>query len=165
MAVIRANPKKTGKNTKRYRIQKSAAAGEALDYVIINEVEGSLATGVDKTDLRGICDGLFALGVKERVTVHCPDVGVTLGKNNDWTIVPSLKLPDGWIRGSVGAGDAFCAGMLYSFLSGMSVDEGMRLASCAAACNLSVADSITGAQSLSETQELENRFERRKVCW
>ena len=131
------------------------------DYAIINEVEGSLATGVDKSDLRGICEGLFSLGVRERVTVHCPEVGVTLGKDGDWTSVPSLSLPDGWIRGSVGAGDAFCAGMLYAIMKDMPPEESLRLASCAAACNLAAPDSISGARSLSETMELDSRFPRK----
>ena len=131
------------------------------DNAIINEVEGSLATGVDKSDLRGICEGLFSLGVRERVTVHCPEVGVTLGKDGDWTSVPSLSLPDGWIRGSVGAGDAFCAGMLYAIMKDMPPEESLRLASCAAACNLAAPDSISGARSLSETMELDSRFPRK----
>ena len=130
------------------------------DYAIINEIEGSLATGVDKSDLRGICEGLFGLGVKERVTVHCPEVGVTLGKAGDWTSVLSLKLPDGWIRGSVGAGDAFCAGMLYALLKDMPPEEALRLASCAAACNLAAPDSISGAKPLAETIALDARFQR-----
>ena len=131
------------------------------DYAIINEVEGSLATGVDRFDLRGICEGLFKLGVRERVAVHCPEVGVSLGKGGDWASVPSLSLPEGWIRGSVGAGDAFCAGMLYAIMKGMSPEESLRLASCAAACNLAAPDSIGGARSLDETMELDRRFVRR----
>ena len=131
------------------------------DYAIINEVEGSLATGVDRSDLRGMCEGLFALGVRERVVVHCPEVGVTLGKGGDWTSVPSLVLPDGWIRGSVGAGDAFCAGMLDAIMKGLPPDESLRLASCAAACNLAAPDSISGARSIAETMELDRRFARR----
>ena len=131
------------------------------DYAIINEVEGSLATGVDKSDLRGICEGLFALGVKERVTVHCPEVGVTLGRGGDWMVVPSLALPDGWIRGSVGAGDAFCAGMLYAIMKDLPPEEALRLASCAAACNLAAPDSISGARTFAETMDLDRRFPRR----
>ena len=130
------------------------------DYVIINEVEGSLATGVDKSDLRGICEGLFSLGVKERVTVHCPETGAMMDKAGGYTAVPSLRLPEGWIRGSVGAGDAFCAGILYALLKDMPPDEALRLASCAAACNLAAPDSISGAKPLAETMELDRRFPR-----
>jgi len=130
------------------------------DYVIINEVEGALATGAPKDDLKAICEGLFELGVRERVTVHCPEVGVSMGKAGDYTVVPSLKLPSGWIKGSVGAGDAFCAGMLYALLKEMDPEAGLRLASCAAACNLAAPDSISGARSLAETLRLDHDLER-----
>ena len=132
------------------------------DYVIINEVEGALATGAPKDDLKAICEGLFKLGVRERVTVHCPDVGVSMGKGGDYTVVPSLKLPSGWIKGSVGAGDAFCAGMLYALLKEMDPETGLRLASCAAACNLAAPDSISGAKTLEATLALEAQFPRQK---
>ena len=135
------------------------------DYCVVNEIEASRATGVGKDDMRGLCEGLRSCGVRECVVIHRPEGSAAMDGTGRFSSIGSLELPEGWIVGATGAGDAFCAGMLYSFLSGMSVDEGMRLASCAAACNLSVADSITGARSLSETQELENRFERRKVCW
>ena len=99
------------------------------------------------------------------VTAEAQQASSAASTSGNPAAVGSIELPEGWIVGATGAGDAFCAGMLYSFLSGMPVDEGMRLASCAAACNLSVADSVTGARSLSETLELEKRFERRNICW
>ena len=131
------------------------------DYCVINEIEGSLATGAKPDDLKGICEGLFGLGVKERVVVHCPDVGVTMGKDGDFVRVGSLKLPDGWIKGTVGAGDAFCAGTLYSLLQGFDPEKTLRLASCAAATNLTVADSVSGAKSLAETLALDAQFARK----
>ena len=131
------------------------------DYCVINEIEGSLATGAKPDDLKGICEGLFGLGVKERVVVHCPDVGVTMGKGGDFVRVGSLKLPDGWIKGTVGAGDAFCAGTLYSLLQGFDPEKTLRLASCAAATNLTVADSVSGAKSLAETLALDAQFARK----
>ena len=130
------------------------------DYCIINEVEGSLATGRKADDLKGICEGLFGLGVKERVVVHCPEVGVTMDAKGDFVRIGSLKLPSGWIKGSVGAGDAFCAGTLYSLLKGFDPEKTLRLASCTAAMNLTVSDSVSGAKSLEETLSLDARYER-----
>ena len=130
------------------------------DYAIVNEVEGSLATGVGKSDIRGICEGLLSLGVRERVAVHCPETGATMARNGEFAQVPSLRLPQGWIRGSVGAGDAFCAGMLYAIMKGLPPEESLRLASCSAACNLSAPDSISGARSLAETMALDSQFPR-----
>lgn len=131
------------------------------DYVVINEVEGSMATGVPADDMRGICEGLFELGVGERVVVHRPECGVSMDRDGTFVEVPSLELPSGWIKGSVGAGDAFCAGILYSLLKGTDPEYALRLASCTAAMNLASPDSTGGAKSLAETMELENRFGRR----
>jgi len=130
------------------------------DYCVINEVEGAMATGKVPDDLKGICEGLFELGVKERVVVHRPEVGVTMDARGEFVRVPSLRLPAGWIRGSVGAGDAFCAGALYSLLKGFDAETILRVGSCAAAMNLSVPDSVSGAKSFAETMELEARFSR-----
>jgi len=131
------------------------------DYCIINEIEGALATGRRPDDLKGICEGLFDLGVRERVVIHCPDAGVTLGRDGGFVRVGSLRLPDGWIKGTVGAGDAFCAGTLYALLKGFDPEKTLRLASCAAAMNLTAPDSVSGARSLDETLALDVRFPRR----
>ena len=131
------------------------------DYCVINEIEGSMATGRKADDLKGICEGLLELGVRERVVVHCPEVGVTMGRDGEFVRVGSLNLPTGWIRGSVGAGDAFCAGTLYSLLKGFDAEKILRVGSCAAAMNLAVSDSVSGAKSLAETLALDAQFSRR----
>jgi sugar/nucleoside kinase (ribokinase family) len=131
------------------------------NYVVINEVEGSLATGVPADDMHGICKSLFDLGVSQRVVVHRPECGVAMDCDGTFAKVPSLELPSGWIKGSVGAGDAFCAGILYSLLKGLDLEYSLRVASCTAAMNLASPDSTGGACSLAETMELESRFGRR----
>lgn len=140
------------------------------DYLVVNEIEGSLATGlpckgadgkVSAEALKRIAEGLFALGVKEKVVLHCPEMSVCREASGAVTVVNSLDLPEGWIKGSVGAGDAFCAGMLHSFLAGMPAEAGMRLASCAAAANLAAPDSVSGALPLAETLALDGRFGRK----
>lgn len=147
-----------------------APALEYCDYVVMNEVEASLVTGIEirtadgalKTEnLEKICRALLQAGVRERAVIHCPELGCGMDANGAFSVVPSLKLPKDYIVGAVGAGDAFCAGMLYSFLADMPTEEGLRLGAATAACNLSVKDSVSGARSLAETMELENRFERR----
>ena len=134
------------------------------DYLVVNEIEGGLATGLPFRNAAGettpelllaIARNLFELGVRERVVLHCPAFSVARDAAGNESVVRSLQLPEGWIKGSVGAGDAFCAGMLYAFLKGLSDEEGMKLASCAAAANLSATDSVSGARSLAETLRLE----------
>ena len=133
------------------------------DYCVISDTEASLTTGVDKGDMRGLCEGLRALGVRECAAVYGPEGSAAMDADGRFCSLGPLELPDGWVKGEAGAGDAFCAGMLYSFLRGMPTEEGMRLASCAAALNLSAVDGTSAAKSFSETLELENRFPRRKI--
>ena len=131
------------------------------DYCIVNEIEGSMATGAGRDDLRGICEGLLTAGVRERAVVHCPEAGASLGRSGEFVRVGSLSLPQGWIKGSVGAGDAFCAGVLYSIMKGFDAEHALRLGSCAAAMNLAAPDSVSGARSYAETFALDSEFTRR----
>ena len=73
-------------------------------------------------------------------------------------VVPSLKLPEGYIKGSVGAGDAFCAGVLYSLYKGYSIEEALAAANAAAAANLSAADSVSGLRPIGEILELAEKY-------
>lgn len=141
------------------------------DYAVINEIEAGRIAGVSLRDgqelrtekLYAACKKLQGFGVRDTVVIHCPELGCSLDGKGRFTVVPSLQLPEGYIVGSVGAGDAFCAGMLYSFLTGMDAEEGLRLASCTAACNLHAADSVSGAKDYAGTMALENIFPRRKI--
>lgn len=138
------------------------------DYIVVNEIEAGRITGIPlrdgekliKENFRPACEALMQAGVKKVAAVHCPELGCALDARGGFALVPSLRLPKGYIVGSVGAGDAFCAGMLYSFASGMTCEEGLRLASATAACNLHAPDSIGGARSLEKTMALETQFGR-----
>ena len=98
---------------------------------------------------------LFAYGVKEKVIVHCPEKGFCLNKNGVFTAVESVKLPKGFIKGSVGAGDAFCAGSLYSIYNEYSDEETLRFSNLVAVSCLSAADSVSGIKSINELAQLE----------
>jgi sugar/nucleoside kinase (ribokinase family) len=142
-----------------------------VNYIVVNELEAQEITEITlrekgklvKENLQKAIDKLFELGVCDVAVIHCPELGCGRKSNGEFTIVPSLQLPNGYIKGSVGAGDAFCAGMLYSFLSELSLEEGLKLASLAAACNLSSVNSIDGARSLEKTLELEKIYSRREI--
>jgi sugar/nucleoside kinase (ribokinase family) len=150
---------KEGANFKRA----AAAAFKYCDYVIINEVEAGEIAGICPRDKNGeliesnvkkILSKLMDLGVKEKVIVHCPEAGFCLDCKLGFKGVESLKLPKGYIKGKVGAGDAFCAGALYGILKGFSDEQTLTLASCSAAANLSVEDSVSGARSFEETMRI-----------
>ncbi len=141
------------------------------DYVVINEVEGGMLCGISPRDesgrlnldnLQAICIKLKEKGIKDTVVLHCPELSCAIDKKGEFCIVKSFDLPKDYIVGTVGAGDAFCAGMLYSFLNGYDVEKGMKIASCSAVCNLSSKNSVGGAKPLFEILKVENEFSRRE---
>lgn len=141
-------------------------------YAVLNETESGMVSGIDPRDGEGkiipeniekICRDFFRKGVAEYVVIHCPEAGFMMDSAYKFTVVPSLKLPPNYIRGTVGAGDAFCAGALYALYKGFDCGRTLEIASCCAAANLSAADSVSGARGLAETMELEEKYGRRTV--
>lgn len=137
------------------------------DYVIINEIEAGEIVGVSPRDKYGnllddavkeIMQKLIAYGVKEKVIVHCPEKGFALDKSGEFTCVPSVKLPKGFIKGSVGAGDAFCAGSLYALYKGYSDKEILRFANLVAVSCLSAPDSVSGILPKEQLENLLNKI-------
>jgi sugar/nucleoside kinase (ribokinase family) len=115
------------------------------DYCIMNEFEAGRVTGhkirtpdgLDMSALRSSMEILLEAGVRERVLVHFPEGGCALGRDGVWTQHGSVTLPDGYIKGAAGAGDAFTAGVLLGWHEEKSVEEQLKLGVCAAAANLS----------------------------
>ena len=66
-----------------------------------------------------------------------------------------------YIVGSAGAGDSFCAGILYGIYHGWSHDLTLRFANCAGAMNLSDLTTTGGLKSWQEILRMEERFRYR----
>lgn len=139
------------------------------DYIVINEIEGGMLCDITPRNengellidnLRKICHELKAKGVSDTAVLHCPELSCAVDSKGEFCALNSFDVPKDYIVGTVGAGDAFCAGMLYSFLKGYDVLKGMQLASCSAVCNLSSKNSVDGARPLDKILEIENKFER-----
>ena len=138
------------------------------DYIIFNEIECCGIWGMepykagapDVQAIRKAMELTMGEGVREKVIVHCKQAGFCLSSNGDFTVVPSLRIPSQCIKGSVGAGDAFCAGSLYGIYNGWSDDKILAFASAAAACNLFSANSVDGMPDKQAVLDMENRFER-----
>ena len=140
-----------------------------VDVLIINEIEAAAITGLaigkhpNAEELRALTEALLALGVRERVILHCPDLGVCHTKDGDFTALPSLSLPTDYIAGTTGAGDAFCAGALYALMHGYDDERLLRLGSLAAAASLRSADATGGMLPLEELWRLESLYERKEL--
>ena len=132
------------------------------DYLIINEMEAGKLAGIEPTDenLKKIAYKLQELGVKEKVVIHKPDYAVCLS-GDDYTVVPSYKLPAGYIKGTTGAGDAFCAGTLIGIYKGWTDQEILEFGSACAVMALGKADATSGLVTESEIKEFCKRFDRR----
>lgn len=142
------------------------------DNVILNEVESGLVAGIAPRtadgsisikNLKLICAELKRRGVRENVVIHCPEVGVGMDKNGEFVAVPSLDLGKNYIVGSVGAGDAFCAGSLYAFTKHADMKTVLTIGSQAAAASLGAKDSYSGMKSAAQLAEFETRFGRKKL--
>ena len=136
--------------------EKVIPALKYTDNAFMNEIEGSRVSGLEVRNadgrlilenIRKTMEIIRDCGVKERVILHCPEAGFCLNRNGVFTVVPSIKLPDGYIKGSVGAGDAFCAGCLYGIYNGFDDRNILEFASGAACCNLAAKDSVSSMQN------------------
>ena len=133
------------------------------DYCIINEVEAQATTGVAlrtedgkliKENMPEALKKIKDLGVSTWAVIHCPEVGFGLDEQNNLVEVPSLKLPEGWIAGTVGAGDAFCSGVLYGAWKGMDLRSAIEIGTASAACSLSQGGATEGMRSVEEVMQV-----------
>ena len=124
-----------------------------VDHLIVNEIEAARIAGTDG-ELKDVAAKLFELGVQKRVVIHMPEKGVSLLKDGTWTEVPSVKLPEGFIKGKTGAGDAYCAGCLVGIFNGLSEREILELGGTAAVGALSAPGAVDGMRSAAELKEI-----------
>ncbi|MBQ7726218.1 MAG: carbohydrate kinase family protein [Clostridia bacterium] len=143
------------------------------DFAILNELESSRLSGLPPYDEDGrllvkniekTMRFMAESGVKEKVIVHCKQAGFCYDVPTDtFTVQPSLSIPRHEIKGSVGAGDAFCAGCLYAIEQGFSDLQMLTFAASAAACNLFSENSVDGMKSRAEIEALAVQYGQQKM--
>jgi sugar/nucleoside kinase (ribokinase family) len=140
------------------------------DYLILNEIEAGRTVGLtvrrddgtfDGVALKASAEKLLSLGRMELVVIHMPEGAYLLTRSGQRLAHGSLRLPADYIKSAVGAGDAFCAGMLYAIHEGWDYADGMRLGTCAAAASLAHPGATGGMLPLKETLKLAERFGER----
>ena len=137
-----------------------------VDYVIINEIEGGMIAGIEARDensvllqekMRQISEKIVSLGAGCCV-LHAPELGCAADHCGNYYEEHSLNLPEGYIVGAVGAGDSFCAGILYAMYRNLPLGEALKIGAASAAANLSAEDSVSGLRSIEETMELYEKY-------
>ncbi len=121
------------------------ASLKRCDRVVFNEIEAGAAVGLPvrdadntliKDNIRPVLERLMEAGVRKAAVIHCPEYGFAMDSCGEYFERESLKLPKGFIAGTAGAGDAFCAGMLLGFHDGMPMYEALGFSAGAAAASL-----------------------------
>jgi sugar/nucleoside kinase (ribokinase family) len=134
-----------------------------VDHCIINEIEAGRTTGIeirkkdetiDQKALRLAAKRLLELGVKKTAVIHFPEGSLWCDSTGTEAYQASLKVPKESIVSSVGAGDAFCAGVLYGIHEDWSPEEALTIGSGSAAACLHAANTTDGVRSLGEIRKL-----------
>lgn len=90
-------------------------------YCVINEIEAQRITGIVLRDeneclleggVRPALEKLIDFGVSKWAIIHTPEASFGMDTQKQLHREQGVKLPAGYIQGTVGAGDAFCAGVL-----------------------------------------------------
>ncbi|NLB41490.1 MAG: carbohydrate kinase family protein, partial [Clostridiales bacterium] len=169
MARLLANAKKHGIKTSIDIVSETGNRFKKLvppalkytDYCIINEIETQQATGIllrdgdnlIKENLPIALKELFEMGVFTWAVIHAPEGGYGMDQNGEYVEIDSLDLPKGYIKGKVGAGDAFCSGVLYGAYNDMTLAEAIELGTGTAAVSMSEEGATEGVRSFDEVME------------
>jgi sugar/nucleoside kinase (ribokinase family) len=140
------------------------------DYAIMNEFEAERTTGLrirteqglDGNNLAAASRKLFESGVREWVVIHFPEGAHAGHRDGRVQHHGSVRLPQDRIAGATGAGDAFCAGLLYGLHQDQAMDECLRYAVCAAAACMLDATCSAGLRPLQKCLDLGQQFDFRK---
>lgn len=137
------------------------------DYVIVNETEAGRATGITVRDKAGMLmmpalemagQTLLDGGVSKGVIIHAPELSIWLAPGQSRVRTPAYPVDPATIVSPVGAGDAFCAAVLYGLHEGWSIDTISAVAHRAAVHCLEGATATDGIPDISVLlAEISNR--------
>ncbi|HPJ01691.1 MAG TPA: carbohydrate kinase family protein [Candidatus Limiplasma sp.] len=132
-------------------------------YCVINETEAQEITGVVLRDdagalvEAGVPAALKALlreGVSKWAVIHTPEASFGMDKAGTFTREQGAKLSPGYIKGTVGAGDAFLSGVLCVAHAGGTLPQALRAGNAAACSSLRLTGATEGVLPLPEALRL-----------
>ena len=136
------------------------------DYCIVNDFEAERTTGVriirdgqvDVDAARKAAYKLLGAGVREWAIIHFPAGAVAVDSTGQEVVHSSIDIPQTRIAGSVGAGDAFAAGVILGIHEGVEMEIGITYGVCAAAACLLDPTTSNGIKPLSDCLKLGHEF-------
>jgi sugar/nucleoside kinase (ribokinase family) len=137
------------------------------DYCILNEMEAGKTAGfkirqpdgkLDTVALRHAAGALLQLGVKDLIVIHFPEGAFARTRKGEDIWQSSVKLPPKYIAGTGGAGDAFCAGVLFGLHEGWELQRCLLTGVCVAAMSLAHPTCTGGMKPLAACLALAKKF-------
>jgi sugar/nucleoside kinase (ribokinase family) len=139
-----------------------------VDHLILNEIEVGLI--LNQSFQQGTISDIEQAarilienyGVQRTVTIHFDRGAVCVSRENNSDTKSffqgSLCLPNGYIKGAVGAGDAFAAGFIYGIHKKWPIQERLRCGVCVAAMCLKDVTPYGGVGTIEECLQLKELF-------
>lgn len=142
-----------------------------VDYFLLNEIEAERIADVqivkgEEVDLEAVgnaAEKLIGMGIGNLVVIHFTDGALAMDTNGKNHVQGSLRVPIEEIKGTVGAGDSFAAGMLYGLHEDWPIDECLNLAVCVSASCLYDATTSGGILPLNECLALGEKYGYRNI--
>ena len=140
-----------------------------IDYLILNEVELARASGQPQLaagqtpkdqDLIDMAQKVIAQGVRRAVIVHCPQKALWVGCDGQVLSDPVEPLSPKDVASPLGAGDCFCAGVLYGLHEDWSPEKALELGHMVAKASLR---GLTATEAIPSLQELARLMDRQKI--
>ena len=122
-------------------------------------MEAEASTGVKLRDESGVLlkeklpealGKIKALGVSRWAVIHSPEGAYGVDETGKYIETESAPLPRSMIKGTVGAGDAFCSGVLYGAYCDLPLRDAIELGNAAAACSLTESGATEGMRTADE---------------
>ncbi len=106
-----------------------------VDYLVINELEAEKLVDIKisynhKVDIDAAIEAVKKLkkyGDPRYIIIHFPEGAVGITREEEIVIQPSLDIPEVDIVNTLGAGDAFFAGVLYGIVKDWDIKSAMEL--------------------------------------
>lgn len=138
------------------------------DICCINEFEAQSVTEINLLDRNGeflleeVKRAMFKLrdfGVSKWIVIHSPKISFGYDvEKNEFVSLKSFELPQAFIKGTTGAGDAYCCGILYSAYCNQTITQAMKLARATATCSLSENNGSDGLRPIQDVLAFVKQF-------
>ncbi len=142
----------------------AASVGRALphiDFLLLNDIEAVYATGAPpplenqvpaNDQLADMADQLVKGGVRRAVILHTPRTSLWFPTGGQPIWADSAPLADDEIVSPLGAGDAFCAGLLLAIHENRSAQRCLALANATARASLR---GLTASEAMPDMEDLD----------